>query len=104
VGVDRVVDEMVATFTHDRLIEYLLPGIPPTGRRISVTTVAVVSFRGSKLYHEHIHYDMGTLLAQAGLIDPKLLPVAGAEAAEKVLDPARHPSIDMLPSWYPPEG
>lgn len=104
VGVDRVVDEMVATFTHDRLIEYLLPGIPPTGRRISVTTVAVVSFRGSKLYHEHIHYDMGTLLAQAGLIDPKLLPVAGAEAAEKVLDPARHPSNDMLPSWYPPEG
>lgn len=103
VGVDRVVDEMVATFTHDRLIEYLLPGIAPTGRRISVTTVAVVSFRGSKLYHEHIHYDMGTLLAQAGLLDPAKFPIAGAEAAEKVLDPASHPSNEMLPSWFPPE-
>src|SRR5690606_8369293 len=45
VGVDRVVDEMVACFRHDRLIDYLLPGVPPTGRDVRLPMVAVVSFR-----------------------------------------------------------
>lgn len=103
VGVDRVVDEMVSTFTHDRMMDYLLPGIPPTGRRVTLAMVAVVSFRGSKLYHEHIHYDMGSLLAQVGLLDPAKLPIVGAEAAEKVLDPHRHPSNRLMTTWYPPK-
>src|SRR4051794_22617021 len=36
VGEDRVVDELVMSFTHDRELEIMLPGIPPTGRRITV--------------------------------------------------------------------
>ena len=103
VGVDRVVDEMVSTFTHDRMMDYLLPGIQPTGRKVKLTTVGVVSFRGSKLFHEHIHYDMGSLLAQVGLLDPTKLPVVGAEAAEKVLDQHSHPSNELMTTWYDPK-
>ena len=82
---------MVATFTHDRMMDYLLPGIAPTGRKVKMAAVGIISFRGSKLFHEHIHYDMGTLLAQVGLLDPKVVPVAGPETAEKVLDRHSHP-------------
>lgn len=103
VGVDRVVDEMVSSFTHDRMMDYLLPGIAPTGRKVKLTTVGVVSFRGSKLFHEHIHYDMGSLLAQVGLLDVAKLPVVGAAAAEKVLDPKSHPSNQLMTTWYPPK-
>ena len=31
IGADRVVDEMVVSFTHDREIDWMLPGIAPTG-------------------------------------------------------------------------
>jgi len=48
--------------------------------------VAIVNFRGSKLYHEHIYWDQASVLVQVGLLDAKLLPVAGVETARKLLD------------------
>ncbi len=32
----------------------MLPGVPPTKRRVEVPLVAIVRFRGDKLVHEHI--------------------------------------------------
>ena len=48
--------------------------------------VAIVGFRGDKLYHEHIYWDQASVLVQIGLLDPSGLPVAGAETAKKLLD------------------
>lgn len=56
VGADRIVDEMVLTFTHDRRIDWILPGIEPTGRRVEVALVSIVCVRGRKLYQEHIYW------------------------------------------------
>lgn len=102
VGVDRVVDEMVACFRHDRLIDYLLPGVAATGREVKLPMVAIASFRGKRLYHEHLYWDHATLLVQVGLLDPKILPVSGAEQAEKVLDESSRPSNAMMSTWRPP--
>src|SRR5437764_465641 len=33
VGQGRVVDEMIFRFTHDTEMDWMLPGVPPTGRR-----------------------------------------------------------------------
>src|SRR5690348_11956805 len=33
VGTDQLVDEMVIEFTHSIEMDWMLPGIPPTGRR-----------------------------------------------------------------------
>ena len=33
VGEDRLVDEFVFSFTHDSRMDYMLPGVEPTGRR-----------------------------------------------------------------------
>ena len=64
----------------------MLPGIPPTGKRVEVPLVAIVRFRGGKLAYEHIYWDQASVLVQIGLIDPAKLPVAGIESARKVLD------------------
>ncbi len=36
---------------------WMLPGGRPTGRRVGIPLLAVVKFRGDKLYHEHIYWD-----------------------------------------------
>jgi carboxymethylenebutenolidase len=48
----------------------------------------IVRFRDGKLAHEHIYWDQASVLIQLGLLDAEKLPVAGAESAQKVLDPA----------------
>jgi carboxymethylenebutenolidase len=86
VGADQVVDEFVLTFTHDVEIDVLLPGVPPTGRRVELPHVVVVGFRGKKVSHEHIYWDQASLLVQVGLLDPAQLPITGVEQARKLLD------------------
>lgn len=86
VGATQVVDEMLFSFTHTTEISWMLPGVAPTGRRVEIPLLAVVKFRGDKLYHEHIYWDQASVLVQVGLLDPTGLPVAGLETARKLLD------------------
>ncbi len=88
IGADRVVDEMVFEFTHTIKMDWMLPGVAPTGKHVKVPLVVVVHFRDGRLAHEHIYWDQASVLAQLGLIDAAQLPVAGVESAEKVLDPS----------------
>jgi carboxymethylenebutenolidase len=95
VGVDRVVDEMVFEFTHTSKMDWMLPGVEPTGKHVKVALVVIVHFRDGKLAHEHIYWDQASVLAQLGLIDSSKLPVAGVASAEKVLNP-RLPSNELM--------
>jgi carboxymethylenebutenolidase len=87
IGEDQLVDEMVFKFTHTIRMDWMLPGVPPTGKRVEVPLVAIVRFKDGKLAHEHIYWDQASVLVQIGLLDPAKLPVAGVESARKVLDP-----------------
>jgi carboxymethylenebutenolidase len=87
IGDDQLVDEMVFKFTHTIRMDWMLPGIPPTGKRVEVPLVAIIRFRNGKLAHEHIYWDQASVLVQIGLLDAAKLPVAGVESARKVLDP-----------------
>jgi carboxymethylenebutenolidase len=92
VGQNRIVDEFVFRCTHTVQMDWLLPGVPPTGRPLELVTVVIVSFAGSKIEHEHIHWDQASALVQLGLLNPTGLPVAGVETARKMLDHAAVPS------------
>lgn len=92
IGADRVVDEMIFRCTHTCEIEYFLPGVAPTGKKLEISMVAIVNFRGSKLAFESLYWDQASTLVQIGLLDPKGLPIAGSEIGRKVLDPYRQPS------------
>jgi len=88
IGNNQLVDEMVFKFTHTIRMDWMLPGLAPTGRRVEVPLVAIVKFREGKLAHEHIYWDQASVLVQLGLIEASTLPVAGIESARKALDPS----------------
>jgi len=73
VGTDRVIDEFIFCFTHDKVIDWLIPGIPPTGKSVRIPFTSVVNVRGDRLYHEHIAWDQASILRQLGLL-PEYLP------------------------------
>ena len=87
IGTDQLVDEMVAKFTHTIQMDWMLPGVAPTGKRVEVPAVAIIRFRDSKLAHEHIYWDQASVLVQVGLLDPGTLPVVGVDSARKAIDP-----------------
>jgi carboxymethylenebutenolidase len=86
VSSDRVIEEFILEFTHDVEVPFMLPGIPPTGRRVRLPHVLVMGFDGDKVAYEHIYWDHASLLVQVGLLDPEGLPIAGVEQAESLLD------------------
>lgn len=100
IGGDRLVDEFVACFKHDKENDTLLPGIKPTGKEVRIPMVAIVQFRGDKLYKEHLYWDQASVLAQVGLLDSETLPVTGAEAADKVLDETLPLNTLRADSWW----
>jgi carboxymethylenebutenolidase len=98
VGATQVVDEMLFCFTHTCEIPWMLPGIPPTHKRVEIPVVAVVKFRGDKVCHEHIYWDQASVLVQIGALDATGLPIAGVQTAHKLLDPTL-PSNSLITSW-----
>ena len=103
IGEGIVVDEMLFCFTHDMEIDWMLPGVAPTGRRVEIPLVAIVKFRGDKLHNEHIYWDQASVLVQIGLLDPKGLPVAGIETARKLIDETL-PSNTLMANWAQSEN
>jgi len=87
VGDSQIVEEIFISFTHTTEIDWLLPGVAPTGKPVELAVAVVVGFRDGKISHEHIYWDQAGVLVQIGLLDPTGLPVSGAESARKVLDP-----------------
>ncbi|KAK6003427.1 hypothetical protein QM012_009198 [Aureobasidium pullulans] len=116
VGIDRVIDEFIFSFTHDREIDWLLPGVPPTGKKCRLPFTSIVNIRGDRLYHEHIAWDQATALVQLGLLPEYLpftypiegktaapgkhfeyrVPAAGVETAQKLVDESSVESNQML--------
>ncbi len=88
VGDDHLVEELFVRFTHTTAIDWLLPGVAPTGKPLEIAFCVVVGFKDGKISHEHIYWDQAGVLVQVGLLDPKGLPVSGAESARKVANPS----------------
>lgn len=87
VGKDRLVDEFVFSFTHDLVMDWMLPGIPPTHRKVEIPMVVVVQFEGDKISCERIYWDQASVLVQIGLLQAGAIPVTGVEQARKFENP-----------------
>lgn len=84
---ERLVDELIISFTHTHKIDWMLPGVEPTGKRVEAAFVVIVGIEGDKVSYEHILWDQANVLVQIGLLDPTGLPVTGAGAAAKLRNP-----------------
>jgi carboxymethylenebutenolidase len=87
IGEDQVVDELFVRFTHTMEMDWLLPGVPPTGKVVEMAVAVIVGFQDGRISREHVYWDQASVLVQVGLLNPAELPVTGAESARKVLDP-----------------
>jgi carboxymethylenebutenolidase len=87
-GDGQIVDKTLIGFTHHRIIDYILSGVAPTGRKIEMATVPIVRSESGKIACEYIHRDRASVLVQAGLTDPEVLPIADAEVPATSQDPA----------------
>lgn len=109
IGHNQIVDEMVVSLNHTEVIDWLAPGVTPTGHHIEFPTVAVVGFEEDikgdlKISRENIYWDQATVLLQMGVlssssvckIDISTLDITGVEQAKKVIDPASTPSNELL--------
>ena len=85
---ERLIDELIISFTHTIEMDHLLPGVKPTGKFVEAVFVVIVGIEDGKVSYEHIHWDQGNLLVQLGLIDPEGLPLTGAGAAAKLRNPS----------------
>ena len=88
VGRAQIVEELVIAFTHTVEVDWLLPRVPPTNKRVEIGVVVIAGIHDGKITHEHIYWDQASVLVQIGLIRPNGLPVCGAESARKLLDPS----------------
>ena len=78
----RLVEEATVEFTHDRELPWLLPGVPPTGRRAAVLAISVVTVRhtsqlgvvSSKIAGHRTLWDHAGLLAQLRLSPSVMAP------------------------------
>jgi carboxymethylenebutenolidase len=83
-GNDRVVEEMVMRFTHSIEMDWILPGLRPTGRTAEFVLAGVIQFEGDKVAHEHLYWDQATLLSQMGVLDHSLA-AGGIDSAQQLL-------------------
>jgi carboxymethylenebutenolidase len=50
--------------SHSIRMDWLQPGIQPTGKRVEVPFVAIIQFEGDKIAHEHLYWDRASVLVQ----------------------------------------
>jgi carboxymethylenebutenolidase len=86
IGTDQLVDEVVAKFTHTIQMDWMLPSVAPTGKRVEVPVVAIIKFRDGKIAHVHVYWDQASVLVQIGLLDAGNLPIVGVDSARKLMD------------------
>jgi carboxymethylenebutenolidase len=70
-------------------MDWMVPGVPPTGKHVEVGVVGILTFKDGRISSEHVYWDHASVLAQLGVIDPGTLPVKGVESPHTLLECAR---------------
>jgi carboxymethylenebutenolidase len=76
----RLVEETTVSFTHDRELPWLLPGVEPTFRRAEVLAIAVAGFHRMKISSVRVLWDYATLTAQLNVTGQLNVTVPAATA------------------------
>ncbi|RKO87841.1 hypothetical protein BDK51DRAFT_48033 [Blyttiomyces helicus] len=66
-------EESILTMIHEERIDWLLPDVKPTNRRVQIPMCIVASFNGEgKIASERIYWDQGSVMKQIGLLPATL--------------------------------
>ena len=83
-GDNRIVEEFVIRFTHTLDMDWMLPGVSATGRRVEFALVGVIQFEAGKVAGERLYWDQATVFSQLGIVDHPLA-AAGLDSAAQLL-------------------
>lgn len=67
-GQDQLVDELQLSFTHAKQMDWLLPGEPPSNKKVEMDVLIVVGFRDGLIVGERVYWDHAAVLRQVGLL------------------------------------
>jgi carboxymethylenebutenolidase len=81
-GDDRFVEEMLIRFTHSIDMNWLLPGVPATGRKVEFAVVGIIQFEAGKVAGERLYWDQATVLSQLGVLDHPVAASGVGSAAQ----------------------
>ena len=81
---DRIVEEFVIRFTHTLDMDWMLPGLPATGRRVEFAMVGIIQFEAGKVANERLYWDQATVLSQLGVLDHSVA-AAGVGSVARLL-------------------
>jgi carboxymethylenebutenolidase len=91
VAQDRIVEEYVVRFTHTLKMDWMLPGVPATGRKVEFGLVIIIQFEQSKVASERFYWDQATVLSQLGVLDTPVAAAGIVSAAKLVKLSAQNP-------------
>ena len=78
IGVNRIVDEIVVRFRHVRRMHWILPGLEPTDRKITLGMTLSGGLHGGKVTSLRIYWDKGEALEQLKPVENHLVTIADA--------------------------
>ena len=64
IGSDQLVDEMVISFTHSIEMDWMLPGVAPTGRKLRFTSCDIFAVKNGQFSEHWGMGDIAGILAQ----------------------------------------
>jgi carboxymethylenebutenolidase len=83
-GSDRRVREVILRFTHSVAMNWLVPGIAPTGKRVAIPLIIIFTFQGDKVESERLYWEQASMLMQLGLLEPGGLPITGTQSVQRL--------------------
>jgi carboxymethylenebutenolidase len=81
---EHIVEEFVISFTHTLNMDWMLPGILPTGRKTEFPLVGIIRFENGRVANEHLYWDQATVLSQLGILHSPAT-AAGIGSAARLL-------------------
>ena len=81
-GDDRIIEEFVIRFTHTLEMNWMLPGVRTTNRRVEFALVGIVEFQSGKVAGERVYWDQATVLSQLGIPDHPVAAAGAGSAAQ----------------------
>ncbi|KAJ3178160.1 hypothetical protein HDU87_003712 [Geranomyces variabilis] len=105
-----IAEESILTIVHDSPIEWLLPDVKPTKRRVLIPMSTYVLFSPEgKLKAMRVYWDQGSVMKQIGLLPNSMFckannsetvpPVLGTRIVDRLVDAHAEPNLIVKEHW-----
>ncbi|KAJ3158230.1 hypothetical protein HDU86_002939 [Geranomyces michiganensis] len=110
ISASAIAEESILTIVHDSPIEWLLPDVKPTKRRVLIPMSTYVLFDAEgKIKAMRVYWDQGSVMKQIGLLPVSMFckannsetvpPVLGPKIVDRLVDAHAEPNLIVKEHW-----